>query len=294
MIRIGTRGSKLALVQAEWAADQLRRNGHEAEIIVIKTKGDVIKDRFDKMEGKGFFTAEIEAALLQDEIDLAVHCLKDLPTENPSGLKIVAIPEREDPRDCLVSARALAFSEDGVPQLDGLTVGTSSNRRVAGLAAWCPEATFVPIRGNVPTRIAKMEAGEADVVVLAQAGLNRLALQRDDLFFYPLTQDVLVPAPGQGALALQTRASFDTDLSFFHHEETARCADAERRVLRSLGGGCQTPLGAWVGKVDAGYRVKVFLGPQGESQTPIRLDLTGPDPETAVEAACRNLAESRE
>ncbi|CAM2008020.1 hydroxymethylbilane synthase [Acanthopleuribacter pedis] len=289
MIKIGTRGSKLALWQANWTQAQLKENGYEAQIDIIRTKGDVVKDRFDKMEGKGFFTAEIEHALLNGDVDLAVHCLKDLPTQSPPGLKIVAIPEREDARDCLVSKKPLGKNADGTFNLNGLTVGTSSNRRVAGLKVHSPEAEFVPIRGNVPTRIQKMVDGAADVIVLAQAGLNRLDIQQDDLHFYPLSVDELVPAPAQGALAMQVRENETRALDFLHHAPSAAASDGERRVLRAMEGGCQMPLGVYIEAVDGAFQIRVFRGAHGNSDEPLRFQHRAADITTLVDETLEAL-----
>lgn len=286
---IGTRGSRLALVQAHATADALGKLGMDPEIRIIKTKGDVVQDRFDKMEGKGFFTKEIEDALLHGDIDLAVHCLKDLPTSMTPGLAVGAIPEREDPHDVLISAKPLTFLE-GQPQLNGLRVGTSSNRRVAGLRSYSPLAEFLPIRGNVPRRVEKMASGEVDVVVLAQAGLNRLGLSLDGLHAYRLSPEHLVPAPGQGALALQVREGSTLDLSALHHRETARCVEGERRVLAHLDGGCQLPLGVLLQPKDDGYRLQLFLGRDLGAGGPLRMDFRGASPEALVDQALERLS----
>jgi hydroxymethylbilane synthase len=286
MLRIGTRGSKLAMVQAHWVADQLQKTGAEVSIEIIKTKGDVVMDRFDKIEGKGFFTAEIEYALHEGDIDVAVHCLKDLPTQEPPQLKVTAITEREDPRDVLISKQPIAFEKD-TPQLNGLRLGTSSNRRVAGLKDLAPEASFEPIRGNVQTRLAKMEKGDCDVAVLAQAGINRLHgdLDLSQFHCYSLDPQILVPAPGQGALALQIREGENIDLSAMHHEWTARCCTAERRILNALEGGCQLPLGVYVSGEEGNVRMQVFKGSVADEEPTIRLDFTDKTPEAAADRA---------
>lgn len=284
---IGTRGSRLALVQANWAAEALRQIGHTPEIRIIKTKGDVVHDRFDKMEGKGFFTKEIEEALLCGDIDVAVHSLKDLPTADAPGLKVSAIPEREDPLDILVTEKPLAMKDLG-PDLNGLRIGTSSNRRVAGLRQHAPDAEFLPIRGNVPRRIEKMRQGEVDVVVLAQAGIKRLSLELPGLYVFPLRPEFLTPAPGQGALALQVRADDGPDLSALTHGETANCVNAERAVLAHLEGGCQLPLGVLVQPGDQGYRMRLFLQPK-QGREAVRLDLTAGDTRQLVAQAIERL-----
>lgn len=290
MLKIGTRGSKLAMVQAQWVAAQLRNANIDVAIEIIKTKGDVVMDRFDKIEGKGFFTAEIEYALHQGDIDVAVHCLKDLPTQDAPGLSIVAITEREDPRDVMISKAPIALV-DGIPQVNGMTLGTSSNRRVAGLLKHSPQATFEPIRGNVQTRISKMARGDCDAIVLAQAGINRLHgdLDLSDYQCYTLDPEVLVPAPGQGALALQIRTGEAIDLSAMHHDWTARSCAAERRILSALEGGCQLPLGVYVSGTEGDVRMQVFKGSTPKDEAVLSLDFREKTPEAAADTALKLL-----
>lgn len=288
MIKIGTRGSKLALAQAEWTADQLRRNNLDCELIIIKTRGDVVHDRFDKMEGKGFFTKEIEDALLSGHIDLAVHSLKDLPTTDTEGLKITAVPPREDAADVLISLKEVPL-ENGVPMVSGSRIGTSSNRRVRGLERHGIEAEFIPIRGNVPTRIAKMERGEADMLILARAGLNRLHIRRGDLFIYDFPPNVLVPAPGQGALGMQVRADYEHSFDFLNHGETRAVTDAERRILNALEGGCQLPLGVNIRRRGEGYHLHLFLGSMNKEVEPVYFELEGENPTALAQAAMTKL-----
>ncbi len=289
MIVIGTRGSKLALIQAHHVSRMLARQGFPNEIKILKTKGDVVQDRFDKIEGKGFFTREIEDALLAGTIDLAVHCLKDLPTQETPGLSVRAIPPREDPYDLLISKKPFVLTDRGLPDLAGLIVGTSSNRRVSCLARNQDGIRFVPIRGNVPTRISKMERGDSDVLVLARAGLNRLGLDLSRLHCFPGKPPLLVPAPGQGALALQTRSGFQEDISFMHHELTARCVHGERRILNALEGGCQLPLGVLIsGDDDHHFRLELFLDP-GAHRSPVRFTLTDDAPESLAEQALTRI-----
>lgn len=259
MLTIGTRGSKLALAQAHWVSGELTARGLENRVQTIKTRGDVVQDRFDKMEGKGFFTNEIESALRDGDIDLAVHCLKDLPTTSPDGLVNRAITERENPYDVILCKEAPP-KKDGFFDLNGLTIGTSSNRRVFGLKHIWPDTTYVPIRGNVPTRIEKMMRGEADAVVLARAGLNRLKIDLSHLCVIDASPPLLVPAPAQGALALQMREDDTRDISFLHHQQTADCVNGERRVLKELGGGCQMPIGVLIQPVEEGFALHLFLG----------------------------------
>lgn len=289
MLKIGTRGSKLAMVQARWVEAQLQKAGLNVAIEIIKTKGDVVMDRFDKIEGKGFFTAEIEHALHQGQIDVAVHCLKDLPTQDAPGLKVVTITEREDPRDIIISKRPIEF-KDGLPQLNGMILGTSSNRRVAGMKCYGTDR-FEPIRGNVQTRLSKMERGDCDAVVLAQAGINRLEgdLDLSPYHCYTLEPEVLVPAPGQGALALQIRAGEAIDLSAMHHPWTERACAAERRILSALEGGCQLPLGVYVSGSEGDVRMQVFKGPTADNDAVVSLDFREATPEAAAERALELL-----
>lgn len=290
MIIIGTRGSDLAMVQARQVSGWLSDQGHENEIRIIKTKGDVVQDRFDKIEGKGFFTAEIEHALLNGDIDVAVHCLKDLPTASPEGLVVQAIPARENPYDILISSEPFKMREDGIPNLAGKRIGTSSNRRVAGLQCLYPDADFVPIRGNVPTRIEKMQRGDCDVVVLAQAGINRLNYNLNKLYTYQAAPPILVPAPAQGALALQTREDTDLDIRFLSCAITTRCVEAERRILAKMEGGCQLPLGVLVAERHEGdYHMEVFLGPKSADHLAVHLSLSGPDPDELATQALDRL-----
>lgn len=280
MITIGTRGSKLALVQAHWVSGELTRIGVENQVKIITTKGDVVQDRFDKIEGKGFFTREIEEELLGGDIDLAVHCLKDLPTADPEGLRIGAITKREDPYDVLVSTEPFTYLDNGFPDLAGKVIGTSSNRRVGGLKHHFPTATFVPLRGNVPTRLEKLKRGDAQVIVLAAAGLNRLSMPLDEYFTHNSVPPLLVPAPGQGALALQVRNDSDIDLSIFHDSVTQACVDAERQILADLEGGCQLPLGVLIHESGEGlFHLELFLGAApGSDGENLHYSLNGTDP----------------
>jgi len=242
-LKLGTRGSQLARWQAEWVRDRLARGGGPpAEIVVIKTRGDADVDRpLHELEGKGFFTKEIEDALLDGRIDVAVHSLKDLPTTLPRGLALGAIPARHDPREALVNGRSLA----DLPA--GARVGTSSLRRIAQVRFLRPDLEVVPLRGNVPTRVRKVEAHDGlDAALLAIAGLERLGLGGKGSIIDPL--DVM-PAPGQGALGIEIRDD-DTAtrkaLQPLHDPVSAAAVAAERALLAELGGGCQAPVAAWV------------------------------------------------
>ncbi len=236
---IGSRGSHLALWQAHFVASELRRFGIATETKVIKTTGDHLQTMsLTQAGGKGLFTKEIEDALLAGAIDLAVHSLKDLPTESPEGLTIAAVPKREDPRDAVVG-RSLA-------QLPlQARVGTSSGRRASQLRILRPDLQIDPIRGNVDTRLRKLKEGQFDAIILAAAGLHRLGLSHE--IAETLSPRQSCPAPGQGALAIQTRQDDPAIAvcSQLDHLPTRRAVACERTVLAALGGGCQLPFGAF-------------------------------------------------
>ncbi len=239
MLVIGSRGSQLALWQANYISDRLKARGVETRIEIIHTKGDKILDvPLSKVGGKGLFTKEIEEALLDRRIDLAVHSLKDLPTELPEGLTIAAIPQRTEPLDAIVGGKLRDLKL-------GAKVGTSSLRRIAQLRRIRPDLDIQSIRGNVDTRIGKVEKGEYDAIILAAAGLRRLGW--GDIISETFRADVLLPAVGQGALAIETLLSGDgyeacraLDDPWIHFAITA-----ERAMLAELGGGCQVPIGAY-------------------------------------------------
>jgi hydroxymethylbilane synthase len=268
-LRIGSRGSQLALWQANHISALLRDRGHEVEIEIIHTTGDKITDvPLSKVGTKGLFTKEIEEALLDERIDLAVHSLKDMPTDLPSGLTLAAIPAREDPRDALVGKRLSALAA-------GARVGTSSLRRAAQLRAIRPDLTLETIRGNVDTRLRKLDEGQYDAIVLASAGLRRLGWV--DRITELLDPELMCPAVGQGALAVETRDSGRARdvCSLLDHGLTRTAVLAERAVLARLGGGCQVPIGAHA-TVDApilNLRA-VVVSPDGTSV--IRKQVSGP------------------
>lgn len=252
IIRIGTRGSKLALWQAHFVQDQLKEIGVDSELSIIKTKGDKIQHlSFDKIEGKGFFTKEIEEALLRGDIDMAVHSMKDLPTETPEGLVITAVSYREDPADCLL-IRPDAVLEGQLLQLkSNAIVGTSSARRKAQMLDFRKDIKIEDIRGNVPTRIEKLRQKKFDAILLAAAGLSRLALDISDLKVIKFNPKEFVPAPAQGVLAFQTQKEDKASrriLKQIHHAEVAAATNVERKVLQLLDGGCHMPLGVYCEK----------------------------------------------
>jgi len=256
-IRIGTRGSELALWQARYTQAQLAGLGVDSELHIIKTQGDRIQHlSFDKMEGKGFFTKEIEEALLREEVDLAVHSLKDLPTQHPEGLVLAGLSERADPADWLVrrKERLVEGALFGLPE--GAVVGTSSARRKAQMLAFRPDIRIRDIRGNVPTRLGKLRDGQFDAILLAAAGVTRIQADLSDLDVLRFHPKEFVPAPGQGVLGWQVRTQ-DLDLrrqiQQIHHVDTSDRTNIERSVLRLFGGGCHMPLGVYCEHDAQGY-----------------------------------------
>lgn len=248
-IRIGSRGSDLALWQANHVKKQLEDLGAEVSITIIKTQGDQIQHlSFDKLEGKGFFTKEIEQALLEESIDLAVHSHKDLETNPPEGLIIAAVSERENPADVLL-IHPKAFDPEAFWSLkQDAVVGTSSARRKAQLVGYRQDVTIKDLRGNVPTRLQKLVDGDYDAILLAKAGLDRLKLDLKGMHEVILDPEQFVPAPAQGVLALQIRENdhelFDFMQAMNHVDVQSQIA-LERTVLNRLQGGCQLPLGAY-------------------------------------------------
>ena len=259
-LKLGTRGSRLALWQAEWVKAALARAGVAAELVIIKTRGDAEVDRpLHELEGKGFFTKEIEEALRDGRIDVAVHSLKDLPTTLPTGLMLAAVPKRADPAEALVTREAGITSIAGLAA--GTKVGTSSLRRVAQIRYLRADLDIVPLRGNVPTRVRKVKEGRdgLDAALLAGAGLERLELAGH--IAARLDPLDVMPAPGQGALGLEVRADDREARGALAPLEDAASAcqvAAERGLLAALEGGCQAPVAAWVGMRDAGSGMRLF------------------------------------
>jgi hydroxymethylbilane synthase len=242
-LRIGSRGSQLALWQANHISTLLRERGHDVELEIIKTTGDKITDvALAKVGTKGMFTKEIEEALAERRIDLAVHSLKDLPTEISAGFEIAAVTTRENPRDVLCSRKYKSIED--LPR--GARVGTSSLRRQAQLKAVRPDLNIHPLRGNVDTRLRKLEAGEYDAIILAAAGLNRLG--KTELVRQVISARIMCPAAGQGALGIEIGAG-DADtrehVSFLDDATACATTTCERALLNKLGGGCQVPIGAF-------------------------------------------------
>lgn len=261
MIVIGSRGSQLALWQSRWVESQLTALGETCRIEIIKTTGDKVTDvPLAKVGGKGLFTKEIEDALLAGTVDVAVHSLKDMPTELPDGLTLQAVPEREDVRDAMVGNTLAALKQ-------GARVGTSSLRRAAQLKAARPDLAIETIRGNLDTRLRKLDEGQFDAIVLAAAGLRRLGWA--DRIAELLPVEICCPAVGQGALAIETRDDSGAGARIcrkLDHPATRAAVTAERALLGGLGGGCQVPIGANA-TVDGGLlRLRaVVASPGGET-----------------------------
>jgi hydroxymethylbilane synthase len=258
MLVIASRGSQLALWQARWVSAQLTARGRQCRIEIVKTTGDKITDvPLAKVGAKGLFTKEIEEALLDGRADLAVHSLKDLPTELPEGLVLAAVPEREDPRDAVVGKRLADLPP-------GARVGTSSLRRAAQLRKLRPGLTIESVRGNLDTRLRKLDVGEYDAILLAAAGLKRLGW--GDRIAELLPVETMCPAVGQGALAIEScvgGAGFEACRPM-DHAATHAAVTAERGVLRALGGGCQVPIGAYATVEGARLRmVAIVASPDG-------------------------------
>jgi len=286
----GTRGSKLALWQANYIAGRLRERHPDCDVTLkhILTTGDKILDvPLAKIGGKGLFTKELEKELLAGGIDLAVHSLKDMPTELPPGLVIGAVTERADPGDALISPRYKTLA--ALPP--GARVGTSSLRRKAQLLACRPDLAITDLRGNLDTRLAKLAERQLDAVVLAVAGLRRLGWE--DRITQVLPRDVCLPAVGQGALAIEVRAG-DAEvldmLAFLHHEETAQAVAAERAFLNEVEGGCQVPIGVF-GRVENGMLTLDAVILSGDGRTRLADTISGPpaDGEALGRALARRM-----
>lgn len=285
-IRIGSRGSNLALWQAHWVSEAVAKLGAQSEIVIIKTTGDARMDRFSAIDTKGIFIKEIEEALLAREIDLAVHSLKDLPTILPAKLTLAAIPVREDPADVLIATASVSsLATLGA----GARVGTSSPRRVSQLRALRPDLRPQEIRGNVETRIRKVDGGEVDAVILAYAGVHRLGL--DNRINAKLGLDTMLPAPGQGALALEIHeenSELAKLLESLNHPPTRSAVEAERLLLEGLGGGCRLPLGAYASWRENRLALKAVIGNPDTSQI-LRVEAVGASPREVSENAAQSL-----
>jgi len=293
---IGTRGSELAMWQANYIKDRLAEIGVEAELKIIKTQGDIVQHlRLDKLEGKGFFTKELEDELLNGGIDLAVHSHKDLPTAQPAGLIIAAVSAREDPselliihKDCVDLKKRLALKHNAI-------VGTSSNRRKSQLLAMRPDLEFDDLRGNVLTRIEKLRDEQFDAIMLAKAGVTRIGVDLSEFHVEELPPIEIVPAPAQGVLAVQIRER-DTGLfqllQTIHDADVAETTAVERKVLNLFDAGCHAPLGCFCRKKDGRYEVWTAKADNSE-EFPDRLYLSSENTEGLAERIAAKFDRSR-
>ncbi|MFC7371266.1 hydroxymethylbilane synthase [Fictibacillus iocasae] len=276
-IIVGSRRSKLALTQTNWFINQLRELGlpYDFEVKEIVTKGDVILDvTLSKVGGKGLFVKEIEQAMLDKEIDIAVHSMKDMPSELPEGLEIGCTPKRVDPRDAFISKKYNSLRH--LPE--GAVVGTSSLRRAAQILAVRPDVEIKSIRGNIDTRLGKLEEGEFDAIILAAAGLERMGWSRETVTEF-LSVEECLPAVGQGSLAIECRSD-DTDvkalLDKLNDKETRETTFAERTLLHSLEGGCQVPIAAYGTKTDGKIELTALVA-EPDGKTVIKETMQGND-----------------
>lgn len=255
LIRVGTRESKLAIVQSTWVINEIKKKfpDYEFELLGFKTQGDLMLDeKLDKIGGKGLFIKELENALLNHSIDIAVHSMKDMPAELPEDLTIAAVSKREDPRDVLISSDGKTLDQLG----DNAVIGTSSVRREVQIQQLKPGLVMKTLRGNVPTRISKLENKEYDAIILAMAGLKRLGLENKCVQCFDVDQ--MIPAAGQGILGVETRMGEDVEylLESIHDEEAFLAISAERAYMLKLNGSCSTPIAAHA--VIEGDRMKVY------------------------------------
>ena len=275
-IKIGTRGSKLALWQANWVKSALNAGNSSiaVELVPIKTRGDKILDvPLAKVGGKGLFVKEIEDALLNGRIDLAVHSMKDMPSEIPDGLCVGAIPEREIPQDVLISKKGLLLHD----LMPGARIGTSSLRRSAQLLHARPDLVILPLRGNIDTRLKKLETENLDAIILAAAGVKRLGLENRITEY--MDENVMLPAVGQGALCIEIRQNdpeIEPIITSLNHQETWTVVMGERAFLNRLEGGCQVPIAAH-GKIEKNTFTLCGLVASVDGTTVIKETLSGPE-----------------
>ena len=289
LFRLGTRGSPLAKWQAEWIAARLREQGIRVELVLITTSGDVTDGAISTVGGQGVFTKEIQRALIDDRIDLAVHSLKDLPTEPVPGLILAAVPERENPFDALISTKSQTL-EDLAPSAH---VGTGSRRRQSQVLHLRPDLRVSEIRGNVDTRLRKLDEGQYDAIILAEAGLNRLGLAHRITQILPTA--VMLPAVGQGALGIETRADDSQTIAvveLLNHAPTHSAIIAERELLAQLRGGCLAPIGAWA-RTDGDFLrlTAAVLSPDGRRRISITMASKVADPSALGRRAAHELLE---
>ena len=285
-ITIGSRGSKLALWQANHIKEKLSNYGLESFIKIIKTKGDQIQHlSFDKIEGKGFFTKELEIALIKEEVDLAVHSLKDMETQESNELSIVAVPIRENPSDTLlINLNSVDKSQELNIIKNGI-IGTSSARRKNQIILFREDLIIKDLRGNVPTRIQKLRNGNYDAIIIAKAGINRLNIDISDFHAIELSPMMFIPAPGQGALGIQIKNSnhkLRKILNKLTHKETLYNVVFERKILNGIGGGCQSPVGAFSRIDKNGIRTTWVTYSEKVEKTPTRFLTYSNDPRVII------------
>ncbi|MFQ5606798.1 MAG: hydroxymethylbilane synthase [Candidatus Zixiibacteriota bacterium] len=298
-IIIGTRGSDLALYQANLVREFLSdRHGVSATLEVIRTAGDKIDSLpFEKMEGKGFFTKELEDSLLAGASDIAVHSLKDLMTAQPPGLTIAAVGQREDRHDLLLFHSRASAGSGTLPLQPGSIIGAGSARRRTLIRSLNPDLKVRPIRGNVPTRIGKLRGGDYDAIIIAAAGVNRLQLDLGDVKSVTLDPEDFPPAPGQGTLAIQTRQDESALIAMFDQFGTdIEKAETylERGLLSRFDAGCSLPLGVYSRVADGEYRLLATLGPADESAgiDLRRAEAVGDDPDEIIDSVFKRLTEN--
>lgn len=289
---IGTRGSDLALWQAHYTQQILSELGVMSELKIIQTKGDQIQHlSFDKIEGKGFFTKEIEAALMNDEIDVAVHSHKDLETQEHPRLIVAAVSERADPRDVLILKKTPEPSPLPLQLSQDIKIGTSSVRRKTQLQNIQPLVQLVDIRGNVPTRIEKLRKGQCDGLLLAAAGIGRLNLDLSEFHVQWLDPTSFVPAPAQGVLAWQCRKddlATQSILQKIHNTETAELLQIERTILQKMNGGCQLPLGVYCVRENDKFKANVAFS-TGLGNPLLQFQFTHPDASMVIEHCLQKI-----
>lgn len=288
MIRVGTRGSELALWQARRVAQLLHDTvGVQAELVIVHTSGDLDRSRaLHTLPDAGFFTKELQRTLLDRRVDLVVHSLKDLPIDEPEGLTLTAVLDRETPYDVLV-AHPGALGEGPLGLRTGARLGTSSLRRVAQVLACQGDVQIVPLRGNVPTRVERVRQGKVEATLLAGAGLARLQLDLAGVVVRALPLEVMLPAPGQGALAVEARQGSDEAAVAGRLDDPVvrEATSAERAVLRALGGGCHLPLGTLARRTAAGLALQAVLGQLEEGLTRATLRRASACADSGAEAA---------
>lgn len=279
-IKIGTRGSKLALFQANWVRERLleKKPQLNIKIIKIRTTGDKIQNApLSKIGGKGLFVKEIEEALIEKRIDLAVHSIKDVPTDLPNGLHLSVITKREDPRDVLISKGEIPLKDLPV----GSKIGTSSLRRQIQLLHFRNDFNLIPLRGNLDTRLKKLDSMDLDAIVIAYAGLKRLGLENRLTEIIPI--EISIPAIGQGSLGIETRVGdeeIESEIMFLNDEDSFISISAERSFLKRLGGGCQVPIAAF-GRIEQGIlKLDAMVGSK-DGRKILRKKIEG-DPKNAV------------